>query len=135
MNKPVLILLLSIMNLSIYAQVPEGRYFENIEGTKWLASISIDSKTISELKDFGLSIMETEPDRPKSNSTIWSFNETLKIESIDAKTKQKTLVLECKYVHDHSRRTLKLLFDNHASEFTYTSVSTGAYIGFRKKKE
>jgi len=123
------------MNLSLFSQIPKGRYFNDIEGTLWQSSKEVDKETISGLKEFGLSIVEIDTDSLKSNSIIWTFNETLKIESLDATTKERTLIFECKYVHDEGKKTLKLLIENEEIEFSYVPVSTGAYVGFTKKKK
>ncbi|MBQ0732756.1 hypothetical protein [Aquimarina celericrescens] len=135
MKKVLLAFLILLMNLSLFAQAPKGRYFNDIEGTIWQSSKQVDKETISDLKDFGLSIVEIDADSLKSNSIIWTFNETLKIEYLDINTKKRTLVLDCKYVHNEENKTLELLIENQKVEFSYVPVSTGAYIGLTKKKK
>jgi len=112
-----------------------GRYFNDIKGSIWQSSKQVDKKTISELKDFGLSIVEIDADSLKSDLNIWTFNETLKIESLDTNTKKRSLILECKYVHNQENKTLKLLIENQEIEFSYVPVSTGAYVGFTIKNK
>jgi hypothetical protein len=135
MKKALIVFLISIMNLSLFAQAPKGRYFNDIDGTIWQSTEQVDKETISDLKYFGLSIIEVDLNSLKSNSIIWTFNETLKIESLDFNTKKRSLILECKYVHDEKKRTLKLLIENQELEFSYVPVSTGAFVGFTIKKK
>lgn len=124
-----------MMNLGLFAQVPEGRYFTNIEGTIWQSSIRLDQKTIPRLEEFGLTIVEREIGSLTSNNILWSFDETLKIESYNAQSKETAPILECTYVHNEKNKTLKLLIEGQELEFSYVPVSTGAYVGFRKKKK
>lgn len=123
------------MNLSLFSQIPKGRYFNGIEGTVWQSTKQVDKELISDLKEFGLSIVEIDADSLKLNSIIWTFNETLKIESLDATTKERTLIFEYKYVHDKENKTLKLLIENEEIEFSYAPISTGAYVGFTKMRK
>lgn len=123
------------MNLSLFAQTPKGRYFNEIEGTTWQSSTLVDKETCSDLNEFELSIVEIDTDSLKSNSIIWTFNETLKIESIDEATKERTLIFECKYVHDEESKTLKLQIENEEIEFSYIPVSTGAFVRFTKNQK
>lgn len=120
--------------MSLFSQVPQGRYFNKIQGTIWQSSEQADKETCSDLKDFGLSIIEIEVDSLKSSSFIWTFNETLKIESFDSDEEERILILECKHLHDKENKTLKLIIDNKQLEYNYVPVSTGAYVGFTKKK-
>lgn len=135
MEKALLLFLLLIINLSLFAQTPSGRYFNEIEGTTWQLSTLVDKETFSDLNEFELSLVEIDIDSLKSNSIIWTFNETLKIESIDAATKERTLIFECKYVHDEESKTLKLQIENEEIEFSYIPVSTGAFVRFTKKQK
>lgn len=135
MKKSLLVSLILISNLSLFAQAPKGRYFNNIEGTIWQSSAQVDKEAISELKNFGLSIIEITTDSLRSNSIIWTFNETLKIDSLDVITKERTLILECKYVHSEENKTLELLIEDQKFQFDYLPISTGAHVRFTKKTE
>lgn len=135
MKKALLLFLILIINLSLFAQTPKGRYFNEIDGTTWQSSTLVNKETISDLNEIELSIVEIDIDSLKSNSIIWTFNETLKIEAIDAATKARTLILECKYVHDEESKTLKLQIENEEIEFSYIPVSTGAFVRFTKKQK
>ena len=135
MKKTFFVFLVSILNMSLFAQVPQGMYFNDIEGSTWQSSELVEKETISDLKYFGLSKIEIDLNSFISNSIIWTFNKTLKIESLDANTKKRSLILECKYVHIEESNTLKLQIENQEVEFSYVPISTGSYVGFTKKKE
>lgn len=135
MKKERLVFLLLLMNLSLFSQVSKGRYFNEIGGTIWQTSVRVDTHTISDLKNFGLSIVEMDVDSLKSDSNIWTIDETIKVENLDAKTKKRTLILECEYIHNKEEKTLELLIENRNIKFSYVPVSTGAHIGFTRRKK
>jgi len=132
MKKILLIFLILFVNLGLFSQSNKDLYFNDIEETVWQSSENIEKEAVFELKNFGLSLIEKNADSLKSNSILWTFNETLVVESLDSTSKQRALIFECEYVHNQKNRTLKLLFENRELEFQYVPVSTGFYIGFTR---
>lgn len=135
MKKIFFFFLISLISSGLFAQVPEAKYFNKIEGSVWQTAEQIDQETIADLKEFGLSILETDLNPLKSNAIIWTFTKTLTIESLDAHTKKKSLLLECPYLHNRENKTLTLVIDNQKLVYSYVPVSTGAYVGFTKKEK
>ena len=135
MKKALLLIVLSIINSGLFAQVPKGRYFDDINGTVWKASVQIDKDHLPELKEFALIIIEKEVSTLQENTIIWTFGETLRIESLDANTQERTLILECKYSHDTANKTFKILLRDQVFDFSYLPESSGRYISFHKEKK
>ncbi len=121
-------------SLVAYGQLPDGMYFEKINGTAW-QSIEIDTSVILNSKNIGLVFVQVNIDSIKSNTTLWTFNEKLVIISYNCITKEKQVVFECRYEHDKVNKILKLFFDNEIIEFNYLTISTGSYVGLSRKKK
>ncbi|WP_375560976.1 hypothetical protein ACE193_00050 [Bernardetia sp. OM2101] len=134
MKKIILALAISIWSFPTLAQTPKGRYFDELNETVWL-SLAIDSQSdILESKSLGLCIVEIEIDLIQKNTMLWSFSEKLQIESYNAATQERKIILECNYEHDKENRIVKLFLDNKVVKFSYVFVSTGSCVLLTKIK-
>lgn len=134
MNKSLAIFLIFILHLSLIAQIPKGRYFNQIEGTTWQFSKNSKIENISGLSNFGLRLLDRDKESYENKTLIWTFNNTLIIESFEPSTEKKTIILQCNYIHSPKERTLKLMIKNQEVKFNYVSISTGSYVEFSKIK-
>ncbi|NRA10751.1 MAG: hypothetical protein HRT57_02200 [Crocinitomicaceae bacterium] len=134
-KKSILLFLLSLSSLISFSQITKGRYFNEINGTIWQSSQIIDQLTISESKGVGLIIVGIEIDSITTNTTLWFFDDNLRIESFNAVTKDRKTILECKYEHNKDTHTLKLFLVNGEIEFSYSTISIGNYVGLTRKKK
>jgi len=134
MTKLFLLFTISFWSLIMFSQTPQGRYFDEINGTTWSSSETINESSISEIKNIGLRLVEFPVDSLKQTTLIWTFGKQLKIESYDPLTKKRSAILNCKYEHLKANRTLKLHLPNKDIEFAYLAVSTGNYVGLTRKK-
>ncbi|MGB0869800.1 MAG: hypothetical protein ACPGSD_09400 [Flavobacteriales bacterium] len=134
MNKSLVFFLIFILHLSLIAQKPKGRYFNQIEGTTWQFSKNSKVENISVLSNFGLRLLNGDKESDENKTLIWTFNNTLIIESFEPSTEKKTIILQCNYIHSPKERTLKLMIKNQEVKFNYVSISTGSYVEFSKIK-
>ena len=127
------LLFLSFFNGTLFAQVPKGRYFNNIKGSVWQSG-SVDKMSFDDNKAFyGLTLVEL--DSIETSTTLWIFEDALTIVYYDSDTKKSETVLECDYTHNTGNHTLTVLVNGEPHIFKYTSVSTGAFITLSKKKK
>ena len=134
MKSSILIIIILFLSFDAFSQIPQGRYFDDIEGANWTTSIDLNNEKITDLNKIALTIIETDLDSIKSNITIWSFDQTLKIESYNLSSKERTLILNCKYKQDRNNKILKLYVENMELEFSYVFSSNGAFTMLTKKK-
>ena len=130
MNNILTTVFLLYLSAIAYGQ-PNGRFFNQVEGTQWAS----DSITISMLKNeigFGLSLQGN--DSLTSTRYIWTFADLLTIEKCNVAMESNQFILECPYQNDEEKKLLTLLIDDHPITFHYAAVSSGSFILFYKKK-
>ena len=132
--KPILVVLfLSLFNGILFAQVPEGRYFNSINGSTWRSGIVDEISIKGDKAFFGLTLVE--PDSIDTSSTLWIFEDRLTIVHYDSNKRENETMLNCDYIHDTENHTLTLIVKDKQLVFEYTSVSTGAFVTLSKKRK
>jgi hypothetical protein len=131
------LLLVAILSLPGFTQIPVNRYFDDVNGSIWLSSLNINDKTIMKEKEIGLTLWEYPIDSIKINSTFWVFSDSLTIQHYNSATNKYSIILSCGYIHMKNERKIKLFIDNkNRSElsFMYSSISTGSYVVLTREK-
>ncbi len=126
MKKVIFLFLLYLTYSTMFSQGFGGRYFEEIKGTTWQSDTPISFETLLKAEEIGLTLMEMDIDSLKGNSVLWTFNDSLKIETYNATTKARTTILDCPYKKDS--QTLSLFLDEQIMEFEYSTVSSEAFV-------
>lgn len=130
-----IILFLTVLNSFGYAQVPKGRYFQDIKGTSWVTSTFNDSSNFQGLKEIGLRIFESSIDSLKGEIYLWTFGEQLSIDAYEPDSGKRFTLILCNYMNDELSKTITIDFNGEQLHFDYISVSTGGFVILSRKKK
>jgi len=115
----------STVMTTINAQIPNGLYFENINGTKWSGTKIIDESGFFKYEDFSLSLLKTKLDSATDIKCRWLFYE----KNVSLISKQDTLC-KLEYKIDKDERNIYFKSKVDSISFEYVSVSTGSFVEF-----
>jgi hypothetical protein len=124
-QKLILIFILSMTISKIEAQLQNGLYFENLEGTIWTSDKPITDSSGFISKHFGLVLFNSKIDSIVNNLNLWVFDST----NLYLISNQDTL-LQFDYQIDKVRKNITFKSKLESTTYNYCSVSTGKYIMF-----